>query len=149
MYVSSVFRFISSLILILEVLDPLQTWTRSINDFQRIVDISLRPSKRKSKAITAIENRAEILLPENPSAMAIGARNDIQTMWRVFKHTASGKLLAILTYAELLALSVSWFSKVRLFLLFPAPNLLTCPCKHNVDLPETALELGTAFREYA
>jgi hypothetical protein len=45
--------------------------------------------------------------------MAIGARNDIETMWRVFKHATTGKLLAILTYAELLGLSVSWFSKVR------------------------------------
>lgn len=69
----------------------------------------------------------EILLPNNPSAQAISARNDIETIFRVFKHATTGKLLAIFTYAELLALAVSWFSKVRC-VAFPVTCYLTCLC---------------------
>lgn len=79
-----------------------------------MIDSSLRPSKKTSKAIKAAPNRTDIMLPENASTKAIGARNDIHNMWRVFKHTTSGKLISILIHAELLGLSVSWFSKVRL-----------------------------------
>jgi hypothetical protein len=124
------FHFIASLTVKLQVLEPLHTWTRPITELQRIIDIALRPSKKKSKAIKPAPYRTEIALPDNPSTKAIGARNDIHTMWRIFKNTTTGKLLSILTYAELLGLSVSWFSK------------------HNVDLPETGLRLGEIFREY-
>jgi hypothetical protein len=108
-----------SLHFVFQVLDPLKVWTRPINELKRIVDIALKSSKKKVKSIEqpkSIEepsNMTDIVLPNNPTPSAVAALNDIESMLRVFRLATTGKLLNILTYTELLGLSVSWFSKVR------------------------------------
>jgi hypothetical protein len=99
-------------IFVFQVLNPLKVWTHPINKLKHIMDIALKSSKKKAKSIKEPSNATDIVLPDNPTPSAITALNDIESMWRIFKLTTTGKLLHIPTYTELLELSVSWFLKV-------------------------------------
>jgi hypothetical protein len=107
--------------LVFQVLDHLREWTRPITDLYRFVHTSVHSSKKKSKAIAGPKPHTDIVLPEDASPIAISAHNDIQSVWRALKLTTTSKLLRILIHAELLGLSVSWFSKVRIPFLCPKP----------------------------
>jgi hypothetical protein len=77
-----------------------------------MLGISRPKKKSKSGKVKDSSSLTEMVLPKHASPTAVAARNDIRMMWRVFKHANSTKLLNVFTYAELLGLSASWFSKV-------------------------------------
>jgi len=107
----------------------------------------LNRTQRSKKKIKGSQ-RTEIQLPQLASPAALAAFNKIQTLWRALRYKTEGKILEVFMHAQLLALSIGFFAKVRQISNIPGIHPILSLQKSEEDFPETAPELGRALASF-